>query len=238
MARAQQSRSGAARRAVIRSIADAGIERPTRRSRKTRLALIDAARGLLEERGVGVLTVKAVTDRADVAHGTFYHHFPSTEAVLVAAIVESMREFAQEMERGFADAADKSWVIVASLSSTFRMLAAHAALPWMLERPHVLAEALEEACGPFARHDVEAMVTAGDIPSRVIARAGRYWEWLIIGALFDAAKHPDDRRTIESNLVDLMLRILGLEDARIASLLERLRSSGGGRRTRSATAKA
>jgi len=86
--------------------------------------------------------------------------------------------------------------------------------------------------------DVEAMVTAGDIRSRIPVLAGRYWEWLVIGALFDAAKHPGDRRTIESNLVDLMLRILGLEDARIAALLERLRSSGGGRRTRSATAKA
>src|SRR6266404_4065126 len=154
MASPQQSRSGRARRAVVRSIAG-GIERPTRRSRKTRLALIEAARALLEEEGVGALTVKAVTDRADVAHGTFYHHFPSTEAVLAAGIVESMREFALEMERGFADAADKSWVMVASLSSTFRMLTAHAALPWMLERPHVLAEALREACGPFARHDVE-----------------------------------------------------------------------------------
>jgi hypothetical protein len=80
-------------------------------------------------------------------------------------------------------------------------------------------------------------VTAGDIPSDVILSAGRYWEWLIIGALFDAAKHRGDRRMIESNLIDLMLRILGLEDARIASLLERLRSSGGGRRTRSAKAK-
>ena len=87
------------------------------------------------------------------------------------------------------------------------------------------------------RSCVEAMVTAGDIPSDVVARAGRYWEWLIIGAIFDAAKHPGDRRTIESNLVDVTLRILGLEDARIVSLLERLRSSGGGRRTRSATAK-
>jgi hypothetical protein len=66
---------------------------------------------------------------------------------------------------------------------------------------------------------------------------GSCWEWLIIGALVDAAEHPGDRRTIEPNLIDLMLRILGLEDARIASLLERLRSSGGGRRTRSAAAK-
>src|SRR6185369_3837167 len=177
--------------------------------------LIEAARALLEELGVGALTVKAVTDRADVGHGTFYHHFPSTEAVLAAGIAESMREFAQEMERGFAEAPDKGWVFVASLSNTFRMLTGHAALPWMLERPHVLAEALREACGPSARHDLGAMVATGELATEALGRAGRYWEWLIIGALIDAQAASASLGAIEAGLVEMILRILGLPAARI-----------------------
>jgi len=194
-------------------------ERPTRRSRKTRRALIDAARDLLKEEGITALTVKAVTERADVGHGTFYHHFPSTESVLAAGIEESMREFAAAMEREFANAEDKSWVFAMSMSNTFRMLSRHAALPWMLERPQVLADAIRDAFGPFARKDIEAMVAAGDIRPDVLERAGRYWGWIIIGALTDAGRRPDAAGVIEAWLLDIVLRILGFDDARVAGLI-------------------
>ncbi|MFN2427578.1 MAG: TetR/AcrR family transcriptional regulator [Candidatus Binatia bacterium] len=199
--------------------------RTSRRSRRTRRELVEAARALLEEEGVTALTVKAVTDRADVGHGTFYHHFASTEAVLAAGIEESMREFAAAMERNFADADDKAWVFVASMSSTLRMLAAHPALGWMLERPAVLAAALREACGPFARRDVDAMIAARDVEAGIAGRATRYWEWIIIGALVDAAARPSERRDIEENLLELILRMLGLGHARIDALIARLRSN-------------
>ncbi len=200
----------------------ATIERPTRRSRKTRKDLVDAARELLEEQGVPALTVKAVTERADVGHGTFYHHFPSTEAVLAAGIEESMREFAIAIEREFAEASDKAWVFVKSMSSTFRMLTRHPALPWMLERPQVLAAALREACGPFARRDVEAMVVAGDIHGDALPRVGHYWEWMIVGALSDVAGRPLERSRIEAGLIEMVLRILGLDEARMRRLVSSL----------------
>ncbi|HXC51122.1 MAG TPA: TetR/AcrR family transcriptional regulator [Candidatus Limnocylindrales bacterium] len=198
------------------------IERPTRRSRKTRKDLVDAARELLEEQGVPALTVKAVTERADVGHGTFYHHFPSTEAVLAAGIEASMREFAAAIEREFSEASDKAWVFVKSMSSTFRMLTRHPALPWMLERPQVLAAALREACGPFARRDVAAMVAAGDVHGDALPRVGHYWEWIIVGALSDAAGRPLEQSRIEAGLIEMVLRILGLDDARIRRLLSSL----------------
>jgi len=204
------------------------LVRPTRRSRKTRRDLVEAARELLERDGVAALTVKAVTDRADVGHGTFYHHFASTEAVLAAGIEESMREFSEAMERGFADADDKAWVFVASMSSTFRMLAAHPALAWMLERPGVLATSLREACGPFARRDVEAMVASGVVKADAIGRATRYGEWLVIGALVDAAARPRDRSRIEEGLIEVVLRVLGLGAERIEALLARLRALPAG----------
>ena len=76
---------------------------------------VDAARALLEAEGVSALTVKAVTDRADVGHGTFYHHFPSTEAVLAAGIEESMREFSKAMERGFGFVAHGGSYVLVSI---------------------------------------------------------------------------------------------------------------------------
>lgn len=199
----------------------------TRRSRRTRRDLIAAARSLLEEQGVGALTAKAVTDRADVGYGTFYHHFESTEAVLAAGIEESMREFAAEMQRDFADADDKAWVFTASMSSTFRMLATHPALGWMLERPQVLAAALVEACGPFARRDIEAMIAAGDLEAEA-ASGVAYFEWILIGALVDVSKSPARIREVEQKLMALVLRALGLEKDRSVALLARL--AGGSKK--------
>jgi AcrR family transcriptional regulator len=205
---------------------DRGGERPGRRSRRTRRELLEAARAVLEEDGLAALTVKAVTERADVGHGTFYHHFPSTEALLAAAIEESMRELSEAMQAGFADADDKAWVFVASLSNTFRMLVAHPALGWMLERPHVLATSLREACGPFARRDLDAMIAAGDVDAAGLGRAARYWEWVIVGALVDAAAHPADVGRIEESLLALVLRLVGLDAARVSRLIARVRRQG------------
>ncbi|MFN2376621.1 MAG: TetR/AcrR family transcriptional regulator [Candidatus Binatia bacterium] len=205
---------------------DRGGERPGRRSRRTRGELLQAARAVLEQDGLAALTVKAVTERADVGHGTFYHHFPSTEALLAAAIGESMRELSEAMQAGFADADDKAWVFVASLTSTFRMLAAHPALGWMLERPHLLATSLRETCGPFARRDLDAMIAAGDVPADGLGRAARYWEWIIVGALVDAAAHPADVRRIEESLLGLILRVVGLDAARVSTLIARSRKDG------------
>jgi AcrR family transcriptional regulator len=192
----------------------------TRRSRRTRRDLLAAARALLEEQGVTALTAKAVTDRADVGYGTFYHHFESTEALLTAGIEDSMREFAAEMELGFADADDKAWVFTASMSNTFRMLAAHPALGWMLERPQVLAACLLEACGPFARRDVGAMIAAGIIEPEAAYGVG-YFEWILVGALADVSKNPKRIREIEAGLLSLVLRALGVEKKKAAELITR-----------------
>ncbi len=220
----------AASRQTAARAAEPASEGVSRRSRRTRRELVEAARALLEEQGVTALTVKAVTERADVGHGTFYHHFPSAEAVLAAAIEESMRDLSVELERGFADADDKVWVFVASMSGTFRMLAAHPALAWMVERPQVLAAALREACGPFARRDLAAMVAAGDVDAGVLGQATRYWEWLMIGALVDVASRPSEVARAERSLLELVLRTVGIAPARIESVVGRLPGAPAARR--------
>lgn len=54
------------------------------RSRRTRAALLDAARALLEEGGSAALTMTAVAERAGVTRRSVYLHFPSRTDLLVA----------------------------------------------------------------------------------------------------------------------------------------------------------
>ena len=91
-----------------------GHARPSRRSRKTSRDLIAAAGTVLAEAGVAGLTVRAVTARADVGHGTFYHHFTSAEDVLAAVVESSMHDLAEALTRQHSDARDKAWVMADS----------------------------------------------------------------------------------------------------------------------------
>jgi AcrR family transcriptional regulator len=61
------------------------------RSRRTRIALLAAARSLLEERGFQVLTMAAVAERAGVTRRAVYFHFRS-RSDLVGALFEYVAE--------------------------------------------------------------------------------------------------------------------------------------------------
>jgi AcrR family transcriptional regulator len=61
------------------------------RAAKTRWKLLDATAELLAERGYSRLSTAAVAERAGVAHGTLFKHFP-TKSALMAATTERVLE--------------------------------------------------------------------------------------------------------------------------------------------------
>ena len=67
-----------------------------RRERKrnaTRVALVEAALALFEEKGFAATTVDEIAERADVAQRTFFRHFPTKEAVLFPNREDEISEF-------------------------------------------------------------------------------------------------------------------------------------------------
>lgn len=64
---------------------------------RTRQALLDAAVALIRERGLDGVTARAVSERAGVAAGTFFVHFPE-----VAALVDELLD--QHLQRSLARA--------------------------------------------------------------------------------------------------------------------------------------
>lgn len=53
-----------------------------RRVRKTRIAIRNAIKQLLQSRGIEQFTIKDIAEQADVGYTTFFRHFPSKEAAL------------------------------------------------------------------------------------------------------------------------------------------------------------
>jgi AcrR family transcriptional regulator len=59
------------------------------RSEQARLAILKAARELLERGGIGAVTVEGVAERAGVGKPTIYRYWPNGHAVAMAALIET-----------------------------------------------------------------------------------------------------------------------------------------------------
>ena len=68
------------------------MEKQDRRVRKTQQALNDALVALILEKGYDAITIKDITDRADVAHATFYRHYRDKDELLRQKLGEIVGE--------------------------------------------------------------------------------------------------------------------------------------------------
>lgn len=87
----------------FRAVSTAEAIRPSgrreRRKLEVRRRMIDAAQALFEERGVQAATVAEICERADVAHKTFFNHFPAKHDLVRAMAGEAIEELLVEIER-------------------------------------------------------------------------------------------------------------------------------------------
>jgi AcrR family transcriptional regulator len=83
-----------------------------RRVRRTQRLLSDALLALIVEKGIDAITIKDITDRADVAYVTFFRHYKDKEALLLQRLDEELATLrtgaeaaAQAVEAGGAERA-------------------------------------------------------------------------------------------------------------------------------------
>jgi AcrR family transcriptional regulator len=97
------------------------IEHPSNaRSRRTRAALLSAARSILERDGIEALTMRAIAEGASVSRGAAYLHF-SSRADVVAALFQHVAE-----TEGLDESTERVWQApdaVAALDEWARHLA-------------------------------------------------------------------------------------------------------------------
>jgi AcrR family transcriptional regulator len=68
------------------------IDKTDRRIRKTRQQLGEALVLLILEKGYDAISIKDITDRADVAHATFYRHYRDKDELLAQRLQEVIQE--------------------------------------------------------------------------------------------------------------------------------------------------
>jgi len=93
------------------------IERPLssrreRRKEETRQRLFDAALALMQEKPFDQITVEEITERADVAKGTFFSYFPTKEQLLIAYTQEMVDEVYEFLEQLQPENATSQWEVM------------------------------------------------------------------------------------------------------------------------------
>jgi AcrR family transcriptional regulator len=97
-----------------------GSSRTARRQARTRADLITAAREIIAERGLDGLRVSDVTERADVAFGTFYNQFNSKDDIVEAVVADAIVGLADSVAQS-PFAVDPIEAVVASTRAIVRV---------------------------------------------------------------------------------------------------------------------
>ncbi len=153
----------------------------TRRGRKTRNKLLEAAEIEFGERGYHEASISEITRRAGVALGTFYVYFESKEEVFRALVTHMNRLTRDWLTEQVAESPDRLTAERRGIAAFIEFVRRHRNLYRIVAEAQFVAEdAFRAHYMSFAeayRHNLEHAGEAGDI------RDGDYrtWAWALIG---------------------------------------------------------
>lgn len=182
----------------------------------TRQRLLEAAREVVEEGGYAAASVLAVADRAGVAAGTLYRHFPSKEDLFVELFRSVCDRELEEMRAAARAPGSATARLVGVLTTFARRALRRPRLTWALTAepvdPAVDAERLAYRAGyaELLAGCLREAVAAGELPpqpEQLIAAAlvGGCAE-VLVGPL--AAPDADSELTV-ATLREFVLRAVG-----------------------------
>ena len=152
------------------------VKKSTAAGLATRERLLAAARGLIEEGGYGSASVAAIAERAGVAAGTLYRHFPSKEDLFV----EVFRSVCAGEERAMfaattADSGSASERLQEVLATFAQRALRNRRLAWALIAEPVDPRVDAERLAYRARYaeliaaTLAAGIAAGELPTQDVA---------------------------------------------------------------------
>ena len=201
---------------------DESLSRVERKRREARRRIVHAAERLMTERPIDEVTVSDITDAADVGHGSFYLHFESKYAVLSPIV----RGRAAAWDTHVRDRLDAD----ADPAENFVHMArhmAHAALRdplwrWYLVHSGVPIDDMQAAIGRFGARDVGLGLQSGRFRVPDLEVANRFVLGAYVSTLLGCVDLSDaDAAAAIDDMVELVLRVLGIDVAEAAELAHR-----------------
>ncbi|MFE3056936.1 TetR/AcrR family transcriptional regulator [Nocardia sp. NPDC059239] len=188
------------------------LTRNGRRRELTRRSLLDTGRGLITERGVAGLRIHEITERADVALGSFYNHFASKGELVDAVLGETLAELAASSVPEADIDADPATVVVGAIVRFMRLADTDPDFAQLLVNLNHAEALFLRSIHPYARTAVERGIASRrfvvvDIEVTVSAVMGA--ALALIREILAGHKTPQDDRAFSLHV----LAALGLTPA-------------------------
>ena len=138
--------------------------RPTRldrRKARTRRALLDAAREILVEHGIGDVSIQEITERADVGFGSFYNHFSSKTELFEAAITEALDVHGALLDAVTAGIEDPAELVAVAVRATAGLADTHRTAAQIMTRIGLEYLMADHGLAPRALRDIRRGIEAG-----------------------------------------------------------------------------
>jgi AcrR family transcriptional regulator len=198
------------------------VARVDRRRKRTRRALVAAARRILSSRGTTNVSIQDITDEADVGLGSFYNHFTSKAELFEVAAGEALEEYGQELDARSAGLDDPAEVFALGVRLTAGLASTQPAVAQILVQAGETFLVSDRGLAPRARRDIQRGLDAGrfTVPSAdvaLVATAGAVLTYVEV-----ALASPDrfDDTSVDA-LASLLLRMLGLSARSAAAVVRR-----------------
>lgn len=192
--------------------------RSERRRAQTRASLLSAAAELFAEKGVGDTRISEITDRADVAAGSFYNHFEDKDGIVQALLADLAAAHGEQVDRETAEFEDPAEVVAHAHGHFIQVVLEDPTFGQLMLQLNASHGLIWEILGPRALRDIESGVNAGrfDVEDPVAASfsSGGALMGTVSGIADGVLNESAARPHIES-----VLRMLGVpaDDARVVS---------------------
>ena len=183
--------------------------RQERRKSRTRDAIVQAARELLVAEGPEV-SIQAITERADVAIGSFYNHFDSKQDAFVAVALDVLAEFEADLAVRTTGITDPAEVPCVGVRLILRLPETHPEAAEVFVAIGSGLPAVPRGYSPMFERDIKEAITAGRLHARnlqtlMLMVAGGYQRLLTLRLL-----NPDVGPEIADEFAQTMLEMFGM----------------------------
>ena len=205
----------------MKNAADADLAgtgtRSDRRRRETHNRLLQAAYTLIAEKGIEFLVIQDITNRADVAFGSFYNYFKSKEEIVSAVIELAIEHTADILDRVHSTDKELDETLNVILRLFLDKCQADPLWTAFVARVIMGGRYFEYGFGRRLKRDVMSGIEHGVFSSRdpelsVLAVSG-----LVMAGIFEILAGLSDP-SFTSRLVSQALEILGVDRQRIVTL--------------------
>jgi AcrR family transcriptional regulator len=200
------------------SIAPAG--RVARRRAQVRQRILDVAEHLMIARGVEAVTIDDITEAADIARRSFYHHFATKHDVLVPIAQARTKSLHQRIDRLIAKIDDPAEVMATAMRHGLRAFTGDPLCSWFVLHSGLPHQRVFEGIGESGMRDARRGIEAG----RFRIENPKVVRLLVSGAFIAVLSARVEKTLLDSDLddaVEHLLRLLGVSTAEAHDIAHR-----------------